>query len=147
MKKLLFTFCLILFCSSLYAQEDSHMQAVDELMDAMHMKQQVEESAERMLKVQAQSMPQIAQYKDVMEAFFDKYINWETVGDEIKKVYKESFTEQEIQDLITFYESDIGQKYAKSMPKITEKTALISQGIVMEHQAELQQKIMDSMQN
>ena len=144
--KSLFTSFIFLFISiTCFAQTDSHMQAVDELMETMHMEQQIKESADRMLKVQAQSMPQMAQYQDVMKEFFNKYITWEKLGDKIKQVYKESFTEEEIREITEFYKTDIGQKMARITPEISEKQALISQNIVMENQAELQQMIMDAM--
>ncbi|NGP88571.1 DUF2059 domain-containing protein [Fodinibius halophilus] len=122
------------------------MQAVNELMDAMNMEKQITESADRMLKLQAQSMPQMAQHQEIMSEFFHKYINWESIGEDIKKVYKETFSEKEIRELTTFYKSDIGQKYARLTPTITEKTAKITQGVIMDHQMELQQKIMQKMQ-
>lgn len=146
MKKIILTFGLFLLSTAAFAQTDSHMQAVNKLMEAMDMENQISESADRMLNLQAQAMPQMAAYKDVMSDFFHKYINWENLSDDIKKVYKESFTEQEIRDLIAFYQTETGQKLAKISPELTEKTAKISQQMVMEHQAELRRKIMKAME-
>ena len=147
MKKIALTLCLFLLSTAAFAQTDSHTQAVNELMEAMDMENQISESADRMLNLQAQAMPQMAAYKDVMSDFFHKYINWENLGDDVKQVYKESFTEKEIRDLIAFYKTDTGQKLAKISPELTEKTARISQQMVMKHQAELQRKIMKAMEN
>lgn len=52
------------------------MQAVDKLMEAMHMKEQIAGSTNRMMNVQLQSMPQLAPYKGTMSEFFDKYVSW-----------------------------------------------------------------------
>ena len=145
MKSLLATTIFLFMSITCIAQTDSHMQAVNELMEAMHMEQQLKESTERTIKVQAQSMPQVAQYQDVMKEFFNKYITWEKLGDDIKKAYKESFTEQEIRDLTSFFKTESGQKYAKIMPELSEKLALMSNAVVMENQFELQQMIMDAM--
>ncbi|WP_138429143.1 DUF2059 domain-containing protein [Fodinibius saliphilus] len=146
MKKILLTVFLFIFSATAFAQIDSHMQAVNELMEVMHMKEQITESADRMLKLQVQASPQMAQHQDIMSDFFHKYINWKNIGDDIKKVYKETFTEDEIRELTAFYNSDIGQKYARLTPTITEETAKITQGVIKDHQMELQQKIMRNMQ-
>lgn len=147
MKKVILTFAFLIFASVGFAQTDSHTQAVNELMEVMNMKQQMEESAERMFELQAKQMPQIAQYKDIMLDFFNKYINWETIGEDIKQVYKNSFTEEEIRDLIAFFKTDTGQKFTTQNPEINQQIAEISQSIVMQHQAELQGKIMEAMQD
>jgi|AntRauTorcE11897_2_1112592.scaffolds.fasta_scaffold27034_2 hypothetical protein len=147
MKKLVLTLTLVLFSSALYAQEDSHMQAVNELVDVMHMEQQMNESAERMFEMQAKQMPQIKQYEDVMMEFFNKYITWEKIGDQVKQVYKNNFSEQQLRELIDFMETDTGQAFAKKSPTVMQEVASISQGIVMEHQQELTQKMMEAMQD
>lgn len=147
MKKYIFCLCFVFIASLGFAQSNSEKEAVNELVQVMNLKQQINESAERMFEVQAKAMPQIVQYKDVMMDFFKKYLNWETMGEKIKQVYAESFTEEEIRDLIAFYKTDTGQKLVKVQPTITTKMASISQGIVMEHQMELRQKIMDARQN
>lgn len=147
MKKIILTFAILLFASVGFAQTDSHTQAVNELMEVMNMKQQMEESAERMFALQAKQMPQIAQYKDIMLEFFNKYINWETIGEDVKQVYKNSFTEEEVRDLIAFFKTETGQKFTKQNPEINQKIAEISQSIVMQHQAELQGKIMEAMED
>lgn len=147
MKKAILTFSFLILASVGFAQTDSHTQAVNELMEVMNMKQQMEESAERMFELQARQMPQIAQYKEIMLEFFNKYINWETIGEDVKQVYKNSFTEAEIRDLIAFFKTDTGQKFTTQNPEINQKIAEISQNIVMQHQTELQNRIMQAVQN
>lgn len=146
MKKILLLSCFVLISSISFAQTTSHDQAVNELMEVMNMEQQISKNAIRMFEVQAQAMPQIAQFKDVMMDFFHKYINWQSMGDDIKKVYKDLFTEQEIRALIAFYQTETGQKLISVTPELTTRLATISQQIVLEHKAELQQNIMNAVQ-
>ena len=61
---------MILFYCSGFAQTDSHSRAVNELVEVMHLKDQITESANRMLNLQIQAMPQMAPYKDTMSEFF-----------------------------------------------------------------------------
>lgn len=147
MKKIIITSCLMFIASVSFAQSNAETQAVNELMKVMNLEQQINESAERMFEVQSKAMPQILPYKDVMLDFFHKYINWDTLGEQIKKVYTDTFTEAELSDLVVFYKTDTGQKLVKSQPIITSKMASISQNAVMEHQVELQQSIMNAVQN
>lgn len=147
MKKVIITFCLILLASVSFAQSNAETQAVNELMKVMNLEQQINESAERMFEVQSKAMPQILPYKDVMLDFFHKYINWDSLGVQIKKIYTDTFTEAELSDLVVFYKTDTGQKLVKSQPIITSKMASISQNAVMEHQMELQQSIMNAVQS
>ena len=146
MKNTLLTLSFLLFTSVTFAQTDSHTQAINKLMEVMHMEKQIEESSEKMFELQAQAMPQLTQYKDVMLGFFRKYINWKNIGDDVKNVYKELFTEQEIRDLIAFYQTETGQKVVKVTPTLTTSIARISQQVVMQHKAELQQTIMNARQ-
>ena len=43
------------------------------------------------------------------------------------KLYTSNFSEQELKDLIAFYESPVGQKVLKQMPALTAQSAQITQ--------------------
>lgn len=145
MKKTLLLLCLLFTASTAFAQSKS--DAVNKLMNVMQMKQQIEKSAEKMIEIQMQARPQMAKYKDVMLNFFNKYLTWERLGDDVKETYSNLFTEQEIRALIDFYQTPTGQKLIKVKTKLSTKMAKISQQVVMAHQAELRQAIMDAMQS
>lgn len=53
-------------------------------------------------------------------------------------LYMEAFTESEIQDLITFYKTDIGQKLIKQLPLLTAQGALIGESLTNKHMAPFQ---------
>ena len=147
MKKIILVFCFGILCSPAFAQSSSEGQAIDDLMEVLNFEKQLEQSAERMFDMQVKAMPQIAQFKDVMMDFFDKHVTWDKLGDDIKSVYADLFTEQEVRDLIAFYKTPTGKKMVEKMPALQARLAQVSQQAVLEHRAELQQKIRTAMQN
>ena len=138
---------LVLLASSLYAQQDSHMQAVNEFIEVTQMKGNLGQASERMINLQIEAMPQMAQFKDVLIKFHNKYVTWDRMSDKIKNVYKKNYTEQEIRDIIAFYKTDTGQKFAKRNQKVAFQIMRISQQQAMKHQAKLREMIMNAVQS
>ncbi|MBM7073171.1 DUF2059 domain-containing protein [Shewanella sp. 202IG2-18] len=54
---------------------------------------------------------------DVMNVM-QKKMNWGTMKDPMSKIYLDNYTEKEIKDMITFYESETGRSMVKKMPKV-----------------------------
>ena len=42
-------------------------------------------------------------------------------------LYTQTFTEQELKDLVKFYESPLGKKVLREMPKVTQQSAQLAQ--------------------
>ncbi len=57
----------------------------------------------------------------------DSTIGWEKIKPEMVKLYTDTFTEQELKDLVKFYQSPLGKKVLEKMPAVTQQSAQITQ--------------------
>ncbi|OLU27406.1 hypothetical protein BVH03_14415 [Pseudomonas sp. PA15(2017)] len=66
-------------------------------------------------------------YQAKANAELDKAVGWDKLKPDMVKLYTSNFSEQELKDLIAFYESPLGQKVLKQMPALTAQSAQITQ--------------------
>ena len=71
-----------------------------------------------------------AEKKKMAESFLNKYKNivkeefsWKKMMPDYIRIYRETFTEEELQSLIAFYESPTGKMFIRKMPLIMDKTS------------------------
>ncbi|MFI8481140.1 DUF2059 domain-containing protein [Pseudomonas sp. NPDC078700] len=66
-------------------------------------------------------------YQAKADAVLDQSISWNKVKPDLVKLYTTNFTEQELKELIKFYESPVGAKVLKTMPRLTAQSAELTQ--------------------
>ena len=71
-----------------------------------------------------------AEIKKMAESFLNIYKNivkeefsWKKMMPDYIRIYRETFTEEELQSLIAFYESPTGKMFIRKMPLIMDKTS------------------------
>ena len=69
----------------------------------------------------------LERYQARANAALDRAVGWEKIKPDMVALYTRNFDEQEIKQLITFYESALGQKVLKNMPMLTAQSAQITQ--------------------
>jgi hypothetical protein len=88
----------------------------------------------------------IAMFPDVPEEFWSemsKFVNQNELIELIIPIYDKYFTANEIDELIDFYETDLGQKLIEKTPMITNDSMLIGQ----EWGTQLSEMILKKMQD
>jgi hypothetical protein len=88
-----------------------------------------------------------AVYVAEMTAFFDKYIPLNAFKDRFVRLYAESFSEQELNQLSEFYATPLGKKVSAVLPEVMQKGMLDNQRIIQDHQDELAAIISKSLTN
>ena len=126
------------------ASEETHRQAAEALLGLMDMDKLMSESIDQMLEMQVKQNPAIGQFKDEMKKFLSKYMSWAAMKDDMVKIYASEFTEQELKELLAFYQTPLGKKTVQKMPKLMAKGAELGQQRVQQHLPELQQSIQES---
>ena len=121
--------------------DQAQLAATHQLLRVMELERTYTETIEAMVDVQIDANPTIAPFRDVMMRFFGKYMSWESLEDDIAKIYAEAFTAPEIKELTTFYESPVGNKAALLLPELTRQGAALGQKRVQEHMPELHEMI------
>ena len=122
-------------------EKDSHTLAIEEFFSAMNMKETSDKTIDQMLAMQVQQQPQLASYKDVMTAFLRKHVSYEALKDDMVKLYKAEFTEDEIREMTAFYRTPVGKKAVSKLPTLTASGAQLGMNRVQSNMGELQQAI------
>lgn len=131
----------LLAAPALRADEASHLKAAEDLLVAAQMEEIFAKSIDQALDQQLEANPKLAEVKEVMQAFFNKYMSWGALKSDMAKLYVESFSEQELLDITKFYQTPSGKKVALTTPLLMSKGASLGQKRVQEHLPELQAAI------
>jgi hypothetical protein len=67
-------------------------------------------------------------YQAKANAALDQSIGWNKLKPDMVKLYTANFTEQELKDLVAFYQSPLGKKVLTKMPELTQQSAQLTQG-------------------
>ena len=66
-------------------------------------------------------------YQAKADAALDKAVGWDKLKPDMISLYTRHFNEQEMRELIAFYESPLGKKVVDSMPQLTAQSAQLTQ--------------------
>jgi hypothetical protein len=143
-KSIIATMVMILVAVSAHsalADEASHREAAVKLLELSSMAETMDQVIDQTLMMEIRQTPQLVLYQDVMKRFFRKYLGWESLQEDFVKIYMEEFAEEELKDIIAFYETPTGQKTLNKAPVLFAKGAEIGQRRVEENISELQKMI------
>lgn len=133
--------CLLTFSYGAFASEKSLNATIEKLLEVTQVEEKLTQIIDQMLDAQVQQMPSLAPYRGVMQKFFNKYLNFETMKPQLVAMYKEVFTEEELKDIIAFYTTKTGQKAMRVLPELASKGAMMGVQLVQANAGELQQMI------
>jgi hypothetical protein len=125
------------------ADEKSHRQAAEELLQTMNMEKQMDSAIDQTLNAQIKAQPALAAYKDVMRKFLDKHISYAALKDDLIQIYMDEFTEPELRQITTFYKTPAGKKMSEKGPTLMGKSMKLGMERVAKNQNELKQMILE----
>ena len=79
-----------------------------------------------------------------LKEFFNKYLPADRFREQFAHMYAQLFTEDELNQLIKFYNSPLGKKVASKVPEVLQKAMLMDQQILTEHTAGLEAIVEES---
>ena len=126
------------------ADEASHRKAVGELFNQIDMAATVNQTAMQVAAALTGAAPEDEGYRDVVREYVRKYVSWDALKDEITALYMKTFTEQDINDLIAFYNTAVGRKLLAQSPAIAQDVAASVHRRLVEHSPELKKMMMDA---
>lgn len=136
-----------------YCDEASKREQTEKLLTLLKIDQQMALTNERMKlaakkQLTASNLPQDLLQR--MEVIFDKQFeliaqatSWEVIKNELIGAYTTAFTEEEINGLIAFYDSDLGRKLVEKLPELFTKGLEIGQKKLLEKQSDIQKTMME----
>jgi hypothetical protein len=86
-------------------------------------------------------------FKKVMKTFMGKYFTWDSLKDKMAAIYANEFTEDELKQITTFYNSPVGQKVGQKLPSLMQKGMMVGQEAVAAHKDELTQMMQEEFSN
>jgi uncharacterized protein len=93
--------------------------------------------AEAMMGV-IRSDPELAPYEHVFRAWYLKMFAEADLEPEMVKLYMETFSEKELQEITAFYKTPVGRKAIAAMPELMRRGAELGMKRAHEHEGELQ---------
>ena len=115
--------------------------AATELLMAMRVPETLDASVQTMLEARLRTAPELAGVQDVMRDFVRRYVSWEALREQYVEMYAGAFSEDELRQMTDFYRSDVGQKLARTTPRLMAEGAALGERAIQSHRAELEQLI------
>ncbi len=112
------------------AQAERFLELVNADRIAVPVYAQVQQMfAERFAQTQAPESKRalLESYQSKADAALDKAIGWEEVKPDLVALYTEAFSEQELDRLNEFYESELGKKMLSQLPQLNARSAQVTQ--------------------
>ena len=104
----------------LLADETSHRVAVKRLFELTAMRQKIEESFDSVLALQLAQSPDLLDHEPAVREFLERHIGWQSLRDALTEMYMQEFSEQELNDMNTFYGSPTGRKVIERLPVLVQ---------------------------
>ena len=125
------------------AVKSDSLEAALKLVNEMGMESSYTKTINLLTNNLIKRVPQLATAKDKIIDFYQKYIGWSVIKNDIANIYAKHFTKEELNDLLKFYQSPTGKKAIKEMPSIMMESRELGMKKVATHMGELQ-KIIES---
>ncbi len=142
---------LVLGGMSASAQDPQRSAAAEELLKVMNVQDAIEKSfamVKKMIPAQMEKMTQMAgetnmpanvsRQTDKMLDMISVEFSWDKIKADYIALYADTFTEQEIKDMIAFYKSPVGQALVKKQPELMKRSMEISQKVMMQIMPKIQ---------
>ncbi|NNP71358.1 hypothetical protein A7P53_02775 [Acinetobacter defluvii] len=159
MKKPYFSTVFLVLCSIQYSfAAPASTQSIEELLKITKTEQLIEQTQAQVLPVMQESMNQSLESQgrtltDKEKIKIEKYLkesntlilnelNWKALKQDFIQIYAESFSQEEIDGLITFYKTPVGQSTIEKMPMVMNKSMTLMQSKIQS----LMPKIMNNLE-
>jgi len=127
------------------ADEKSHRDAAVDFIKAAGIDKTFEPMIDQSIETQVKANPMMVQLKPVLKKFMSKYLSFESLKDDMIKLYMEEFTEEELKAIAAFYRTPAGKKAVDRMPVLAMKGAEMGMKKVQENVGELQRMIVEEL--
>lgn len=124
----------------------THLIAAENMLKATGIDTNMEAIFDNVIDVYSANVPEVnrKKFQEVMKDFLQKYMNWESLKEDMAIIYAAEFSESELMQLTEFYNTPLGKKTNAKMPVLQQKGMLLGQQRVIAHQDELQQKLKEN---
>jgi hypothetical protein len=151
---------LVVGCSAARADEASKRAKSEELFTLLHLDRmmdqmmtnvmkQVEQITQAMPEAQQGQTPEqkkiVTDFQQRVVALVNAKLGWKALEPDFINLYATTYTEEELDGILAFYKSPVGQKMLEKTPELMAKSTEITQQKMRELQPEMNQMIQDFM--
>jgi len=122
------------------------LKAAQELFSIMHLKDIYAKIVDDATNSLVRRAPQLKSVQKKIHDYYNRYIGWDAIKDEMAKIYAKYYSAKELEELVKFYKTDLGKKTLATLPKISAEGRSLGINRMREHQKELQdiiQKVLE----
>jgi len=148
-----------LLCAASALASPARPETVSALMEVTQTRQlmdgayaQMEPLMRQMMLQQVQGKTLTAQQRQALDAMPKKFVaamreemSWDKLEPGYTKIYVETFSEEELQGLLDFYRSPLGQTYIQKMPVVMQKSMTMTQSLMKSMVPRMQQAVAESL--
>ena len=147
MKKITLTAALLFALTPfVFADDQAHKKLAEQLLLTMQVDKQVDSAYDRIKATQKDRLKEMNATPDVIESqekildMMSKEMGWAKLKDDYVAAYADTFTDEDLQGLVNFYKSPVGQKLVTKTPDLTTKIMDISQKRMKEILPQMQEE-------
>ena len=118
--------------------KDDAIKAAMALLEEMNLKQVYIKAVDGLTNRLISANSKFKKVAKEIKAFYNKYIGWDAMKEDLAKLYAKYYTADELRDIANFYKTKTGQKVLKTMGKLTYEGQLLTQKRLKPHLKELQ---------
>lgn len=125
-----------LLLASLPAAADDRAKLAGKLMQLQGAQQSVDMGMQQMEQAMREQLDQEQLApgkpnctKDALVNIVRSEINWKVLEPKVTQIYAEEFTEDELEELVDFFESKLGRTYLAKMPRVMGRTQEVNQQV------------------
>jgi uncharacterized protein len=119
----------------------SHVRAAERFLVVTDAEKMMNEQMDQVLQAQLRRSPTMAQLLAPQQAIMRKYMTYEAVKPDLIKAYTATYSEGELNQLIAFYQTDLGRMMRERTPKVVELTRAAAEARMKAAEPELREAI------
>lgn len=123
------------------AAEEGRQAAALRLLEAMDMRVNLARTIEQVTLAEVHKNPKLEPFKGVMLEFMHKYMGYDSLKNDLAKIYADAFILAELDELARFYQTPVGRKTLQMLPELTVQGGRMGERKVQEHLGELEAMI------
>lgn len=126
---------LLLLLASATANADEGAAAAERLLELTRADQlaapvyaQVRQMfAQRFAEANGSGQATLERYQAKADALLDRQIGWDRIKPDLVALYQQEFSRSELEQLVAFYQSDLGRKMLARLPELNMRSAALAQ--------------------
>ena len=122
-------------------QNQEGLKAANRLLEVMNLKKVYENAVNTSTQRLVKANSSFKSIEDKIKAFYQKYIGWDSVKDDLAKLYSKYYTPQELEDITKFYQTPTGKKVLSTMGKLAYEGQMLTQKRLRPHLDELKKML------